>query len=141
MSNEMRSRAVVTAGLCVALAGGAMLAPAVAVAEDAPIEQDVNAGDPSDPSASAVALVNGKECATLEDIVDAIAAADKADVKLMDSVEFDEVLTIDAGKVVNLDMNGKSITVSSDFSGGRPITNNGTLTVTGNGTIDCSGGR
>ena len=46
MSNEMRSRAVVTAGLCVALAGGAMLAPAVAVAEDAPIEQDVNAGDP-----------------------------------------------------------------------------------------------
>ena len=139
MSNEMRSRAVVTAGLCVALAGGAMLAPAVAVAEDAPIEQDVNAGDPSDPSASAVALVNGKECATLEDIVDAIAAADKADVKLMDSVEFDEVLTIDAGKVVNLDMNGKSITVSSDFSGGRPITNNGTLTVTGNGTIDCSG--
>ena len=79
------------------------------------------------------------ECATLEDIVDAIAAADKADVKLMDSVEFDEVLTIDADKVVSLDMNGKSITVSSDFSGGRPITNKGTLTVTGNGTIDCSG--
>ena len=139
MSYKMRTKAVVTAGLCAALAGGAMLAPAVALAEDAPIEQDVDAGDPSDSSVSAVALVNGEECATLEDIVDAIAAADKADVKLMDSVEFDEVLTIDAGKVVSLDMNGKSITVSSDFSGGRPITNKGTLTVTGNGTIDCSG--
>ncbi len=139
MSNKMRSRAVVTAGLCAALAGGTMLAPAVAIAEDAPIEQDVDSGDPGDPSASAIALVNGKGCATLQDIVDAIAAADKADVKLMDSVKFDKVLTIDAGKVVNLDMNGKSITVSSEFSGGRPITNNGTLTVTGNGTIDCSG--
>ena len=139
MSYKMRTKAVVTAGLCAALAGGAMLAPAVAIAEDAHIEQDVNAGDPSDPSASAVALVNGKECATLEDMAAAIAATDKADVKLMASVEFDKVLTIDAGKIVNLDMNGKNITVSSDFSGGRPITNNGTLTVTGNGKIDCSG--
>lgn len=46
-------------------------------------------------------------------------------------------MTIPAGKTVTLDMAGNSITVESDFEG-RPIVNEGTLTVTGNGIIDSS---
>ena len=49
----------------------------------------------------------------------------------------DEILTIEEGQNIVLDMNGHSITVTSDFVG-RPIWNYGTLTVTGNGTIDSS---
>lgn len=48
-----------------------------------------------------------------------------------------EIITIPAGKVIVLDMAGHSITVATDFAG-RPFVNEGTLTVTGNGTIDSS---
>ena len=48
-----------------------------------------------------------------------------------------QTITFPAGKSIVFDMNGKSITVASDFSG-RPIVNEGTLKVTGNGTIDSS---
>ncbi len=46
-------------------------------------------------------------------------------------------IPIAQGQTVTLDMNGKSITTTSTFTG-RPIVNEGTLTVTGNGTIDSS---
>ena len=49
----------------------------------------------------------------------------------------DDIVTISAGMNVVLDMNGHSITVADNFSG-RPIVNNGALTITGNGTIDSS---
>ena len=48
-----------------------------------------------------------------------------------------DIATVPAGKTILLDMAGKSITVDSNFQG-RPIVNNGTLTVTGNGVIDSS---
>ncbi len=48
-----------------------------------------------------------------------------------------DIATVPAGKTILLDMAGKSITVDSSFQG-RPIVNNGTLTVTGNGVIDSS---
>ncbi len=48
-----------------------------------------------------------------------------------------DILTIEAGQNIVLDMNGHSITVASDFEG-RPFVNNGSLTVKGNGTIDSS---
>lgn len=48
-----------------------------------------------------------------------------------------DIIDIPAEAAVVLDMNGKSITVESDFEG-HPFVNNGTLTVTGNGTIDSS---
>ena len=47
----------------------------------------------------------------------------------------DDIVTIPQGVTIVLDMQGHSITVDSDFTG-RPIINRGTLTVTGNGTID-----
>lgn len=49
----------------------------------------------------------------------------------------DQILEIKAGQNIVLDMDGHSITVASNFAG-RPILNHGTLTVTGNGTIDSS---
>lgn len=45
-----------------------------------------------------------------------------------------QILTISEGKNIVLNMADHSITVANDFVG-RPIVNNGTLTVTGNGTI------
>ena len=48
-----------------------------------------------------------------------------------------DILTIEAGQNIVLDMNGHSITVASDFEG-RPFVNNGSLTVKGDGTIDSS---
>lgn len=42
----------------------------------------------------------------------------------------------DDAKII-LDMNGKTISTTNDFVG-RPIKNNGCLTITGNGTIDSS---
>lgn len=49
----------------------------------------------------------------------------------------DDIITIQEGQNIVLDMNGYTITVADDFSG-RPLVNYGTLTMTGNGTIDSS---
>lgn len=50
-------------------------------------------------------------------------------------ISIDELLTIPEDKEVVLDLNGKKIT-SSMTTQERPIVNNGTLVITGNGTID-----
>ena len=52
----------------------------------------------------------------------------------------EQIITIPENKNIILDMEGHSITVASDFTG-RPIVNKGTLTVTGNGTIDASASK
>ena len=52
----------------------------------------------------------------------------------------EDIVTIPQGVTIVLDMQGHSITVDSNFTG-RPIINNGTLTVTGNGTIDSSASK
>lgn len=49
----------------------------------------------------------------------------------------DGIATVPAGKTLTLDMAGHAITVTEDFVG-RPIVNNGTLTVKGEGAIDAS---
>lgn len=65
-------------------------------------------------------------------------AADKTiTIKLLDNIQVSGSVPIAKGQTVTLDMNGKSITVPDNFSG-RPIVNEGTLTVTGNGVIDSS---
>ena len=52
----------------------------------------------------------------------------------------EDIVTIPQGVTIVLDMQGHSITVDSNYTG-RPIINNGTLTVTGNGTIDSSASK
>ena len=67
-------------------------------------------------------------------------------VTLTNSIEISEmsdIVTLAAGKNIILNMNGQSITFKEDSSAspslaGRAIINHGTLTVTGNGTIDTS---
>ena len=49
----------------------------------------------------------------------------------------DDIITIQKGQNIVLDMNGYSITVADDFYG-RPLMNYGTLTMTGDGTVDSS---
>ena len=49
-----------------------------------------------------------------------------------------DIVTIGAGQNIVLDMAKHSITVDKDDFSGRPIVNNGTLTITGEGTIDSS---
>lgn len=57
--------------------------------------------------------------------------------------ETSDIVTLEKGKNITLDMNGQSITFKEDASSspalaGRAIINNGNLTITGNGTIDTS---
>lgn len=86
----------------------------------------------------AVAQVGIVYYATLQDAFD--DAADGECVTLtrdITDMATSDIATVAAGKTLTLDMSGKRITVASDFVG-RPIVNEGTLTVTGNGTIDAS---
>lgn len=86
----------------------------------------------------AVAQVGIVYYATLQDAFD--DAADGECVTLtrdITDMATSDIATVAAGKTLTLDMRGKRITVASDFVG-RPIVNEGTLTVTGNGTIDAS---
>ena len=116
--------------------------PAEGPADDLTGNSEDGAAGESDAALTAadtsyVAEVDGQQCETLQAAVDAVTG--EASIKLIDSIvaKKGEIVTIPAGKTVTLDMAGNSITVESDF-GGRPIVNEGTLTVTGNGIIDSS---
>ena len=64
-------------------------------------------------------------------LANAISSADSGDtVTLLKDTKED--ITIPAGKIITLDLNGNKLTNVS----GHTITNNGNLTVTGNGTVD-----
>lgn len=82
--------------------------------------------------------------ATVEALKEAVAtAADsgvETTIQLTENIEdlkTEDIIVIPADAKIILDMNGKTISTASDFNG-RPIVNNGTLTVKGNGTIDSS---
>ena len=86
------------------------------------------------------AEIGSKKFETLQEAVDAAADGEETTIRLIDNISnlsTDAIVTIPAGKVIVLDMGGHSITVSVNFTG-RPIVNEGTLTVRGNGTIDSS---
>ncbi len=85
-----------------------------------------------------VAQIGGTFYPSLQEAVDAVPAdGTETTVTLLDNIVMstDDIVTIPSGRNIRLDMAKKSITVESDFEG-RPIVNEGTLTVTGNGTID-----
>ena len=78
-----------------------------------------------------------------DDLTQAVAAAKnnvETTIRLTNDIEkmtTDQIITIAEGKNIVLDMNEHSIKVDANFAG-RPIKNQGVLTVTGNGTIDSS---
>ena len=83
----------------------------------------------------AAEVVGDKKYASLMEAI--TAAGTKGTVKLLANIELStaDIVTVAEEQTIRLDMNGKSITVTEDFSG-RPILNYGDLTITGNGTID-----
>lgn len=85
---------------------------------------------------NAVAQVEGNYYGSLQKAVDAVTSGQSTTIILLDDIVMstDDIVTIPQGKEIVLDLNEKSITTTSDFTG-RPIVNNGILTLTGNGTI------
>ncbi len=61
----------------------------------------------------------------------------KTVVQIGANMQLTETILIGENKNIVLDLNGKTITVSDNFTG-RPFTNYGTLEVVGNGTVDTS---
>lgn len=92
-----------------------------------------------------VAAKNGVvKVATVDELTDAVAkAADsgvETTIQLTDNIKdlkTGDIIVIPADAKIILDMNGKTISTTNDFVG-RPIKNNGYLTVKGKGTIDSS---
>ena len=97
-----------------------------------------------------------QEIAETEKTADGVVEVDSADalqkavenaedgvemtIRLVDNISemtTSQIVTIPENKSIILDMNGKEITVDSNFEG-RIFVNKGTLTVTGNGRIDSS---
>lgn len=87
-----------------------------------------------------VAQVGETKYTTLQEAVNFIAATDSKSgtITLMDNVVVSgsDVIVIGSNTTIILDMARHSITVDENYTGGRPIKNEGNLTVTGNGTID-----
>lgn len=77
----------------------------------------------------------------MDEFKDAITNASNGDTIILTAdisgLQTKDIVTIPNDKSLILNLNGKSITVDASFEG-RPIVNEGTLTVTGNGTIDSS---
>ncbi len=82
------------------------------------------------------------EVTSAEELANAVnqAGTTPTTIRLTKDIEgftTDQIVTIKQDQTLLLDMAGHKISVASNFQG-RPIKNNGTLTVTGSGTIDSS---
>ena len=121
--------------------------PSAPVEEEEPASNETNSlpngeteEEPApEEQADNVAEVNGQGFPTLQAAINAAKDNVETTVKLIDNIVMStsDIATIPEGKLIVLDMDGKSITVDSGFEG-RPIVNDGVLTVTGNGIIDAS---
>ena len=122
--------------------------PGASVEEEEPASSETNSlpnGEteeepaPEEQADNYVAEVNGEKFTTLQAAINAAKDNVETTVKLIDNIVMStsDIATIPEGKLIVLDMDGKSITVDSGFEG-RPIVNDGVLTVTGNGIIDAS---
>ena len=121
--------------------------PSAPVEEEEPASNETNSlpngeteEEPApEEQADNVAEVNGQGFPTLQAAINAAKDNVETTVKLIDNIVMStsDIATIPEGKLIVLDMDGKSITVDCRFEG-RPIVNDGVLTVTGNGIIDAS---
>lgn len=74
---------------------------------------------------------------SLQAAIDAAPNSKETQIKVDQGFEVSTTITVEENKNIVLDLNGQTITVSSDF-GGRPFKIKGTLRVVGNGTVDTS---
>ena len=84
------------------------------------------------PTEQAAASVGAKNYKTLAAAIKAVPDNTKTTITLCNACQEDVV--IPAGKNIVLDLNGQTLSNSKDHT----ITNNGTLTIQGDGTIDCT---
>ena len=84
------------------------------------------------PVEQAVVSVGAKNYKTLAAAIKAVPDNTKTTITLRNACQEDVV--IPAGKNIVLDLNGQTLSNSKDHT----ITNNGTLTIQGDGTIDCT---
>ena len=73
--------------------------------------------------------------ATVKKAVESIASTGTVEVLHNFTMFTSDIVTIQEGQSITLDMNGVTATAASDFNG-RYIINYGTLTITGNGTFE-----
>ena len=127
----------------------AMLVPSAnGIVSAADLKEDKNASiqenvqiveeDKNQSEVNYVAMIGNQKYETLQKAFEAVP--DKEQVRIViqkdiKDLKTGDIATLEAGKSIILDMNGKTITVFSEGFVGRPIVNNGTMTVTGNGTI------
>lgn len=79
-----------------------------------------------------------EEVATADELKDAVAKAQdgvETTIQLTDDIVVEKPMTVKEGQNIILDMDGHEITVTESFST-RIFTNNGTLTIKGNGKVD-----
>ena len=88
------------------------------------------AADVSGSTSTKAAKIGGAEYDTLQAAIDAESDGKNTVVILKDLTES---ITIASGKTITLDLNGHKLT---NEAGKHTITNNGTLTITGTGTVD-----
>lgn len=85
-------------------------------------------------------VVKVADAGALKFAVENAADGVETTIRLTEDIEdlkTEDIIVIPADAKIILDMNGKTISTTNDFVG-RPIKNNGYLTVTGKGTIDSS---
>lgn len=115
----------------------------VIVADDSVAEGAISVVDGDDGGSSANDLiddgfyfeVNGEQYQTLQGAVNSVSKT--GEIKVLKDFDMNpsDIVEIPKAKIIILDMNGKTATASSDFSG-RYIINNGILTITGDGTFE-----
>ena len=79
------------------------------------------------------ALIGGYSFKTLAEAIEYAKAGNV--IKLIDNIVLDAGIVIGADKNITIDLNGKTISYVSNAVGEDMITNNGILTITGEGTI------
>lgn len=114
-------------------------------AEPVTLSVERSACTDADCASKHVAAIGDTHYATLQDAFDDAPGGTETTVTMLKDIagmETGDIATVKAGKNIIFDMKGYSITVDASFRG-RPIVNEGTLTVTGDGNnkIDSSNGE
>ena len=115
--------------------------PAEGPADDLTGNSEDGAAGESDAALTAadtsyVAEVDGQQYETLQAAVDAVQGS--GTIELTSSIALSDQVTIDSGKTIILDMNGETLSIGFSNSSKNLIVNNGTLTITGDGTFDAT---
>ena len=107
-----------------------MLATILALVMALGLTATVWAADVSGSTSTKAAKIGDTEYDTLQAAINAASDGGNTVVLLKDLTES---ITIDSGKTITLDLNGNKLT---NTAGQHTITNNGTLTIIGTGTVD-----